>query len=589
MKIRFYTGFTKMNNSTERPTEKTHYIEYDGWFKESTSINTPVMQIDISPYTTPLDFKYCYIVDLNKFYFIQDVVSRTNTIWDYYLVEDCLATWRDNILQSSQYVLRSLVTHTDKSFVDDQIALSTDYLYYDVKIDGFIDTSTITSGCFCLGIQKDGAESGAFVAGSVSYYILSPSSLQKFINALVSLDLSGDTGLSKMATFSAVNPIQYIVSCVWLPFTLNKIIAQTGNSAESIGVLDWNSGVNGYRVKNTAIFSDRGRVLVSDIPKHPQKATYGRWVDVQASQYALTLRGYGQIALDPIITGACDQIIGDQYIDVTSGASVLKVYGKWADNNYTQFQSQMNAQLGVSIQLSQIQKDIYATATIMGNSVPIAMLDAVGGTSALTGAISNIAQSLDKAMSATTGSSGVPDISSAPQAAGNLLSDAFTVRKGSIADKAIKAGQYIYNQPMKMVRAYDAAHSGGGARHTQGGHFSTETKDRATPISDFTSKLNSALTSYMHNFGVTSGSVGSTGTFASLGGIDELYCYFQLYGSSAEPIAGSPECRWSTHISEYMRTNVEAFIQILNPRVHFGNTYEKAKIIDYMSGGMYLV
>lgn len=585
MKIRFYTDFKKMNNSTKKPKDDTlPAITYDGWFKEATSINTPVMQIDITPKTTPLDFVYCYIEDLGKYYFVQDIVSRTNTIWDYYLVEDCLATWRDKILNSSQYVIRSLMTKTDKSFVDDQMVLSADYEYHDIKIDGFIDTSTVTDGCFCLGIQKDGAESGAFVAGSVSYYILSPASLQQFINALISLDLSGDTGLSKMATFSAVNPIQYIVSCVWLPFTLNKIIAQTGNGAESIGVLDWNSGVSGYRVKNTAIYSDRGRVLVSDIPKHPQKAGYGRWVDVQASQYALTLRGYGQIGLDPIITGACDQIIGDQYIDVTSGASVLKVYGKWTSNNYTQFQSQMNAQLGVSIQLSQIQKDIYATATIMGSSVPVAMIDAVGGTQALTGAISNIAQSLDNAMSASTGSG----ISSIPQVAGNALNDAFSIRKGSIADKAIQAGQYIYNQPNRMMRSYEASH--GGAMHSQGGHFSRESKDRATPISDFASKLNSALTSYMHNFGVTSGSVGSTGTFASLGGIDELYCYFQLYGGFTHAIAGTPECRTAIHLSEYMNPNEgqEAFVQILNPRVNFGNTYEKAKIIDYMSGGMYL-
>lgn len=585
MKIRFYTDFKKMNNSTKKPEDDTlPSITYDGWFKEATSINTPVMQIDITPKTTPLDFVYCYIEDLGKYYFVQDIVSRTNKIWDYYLVEDCLATWRDKILNSSQYVIRSLMTKTDKSFVDDQMVLSADYEYHDVKIDGFIDTSTVTDGCFCLGIQKDGSESGAFVAGSVSYYILSPASLQQFINALISLDLSGDTGLSKMATFSAVNPIQYIVSCVWLPFTINKIIAQTGNGAESIGVLDWNSGVNGYRVKNTAIYSDRGRILVSDIPKHPQKAGYGRWVDVQASQYALTLRGYGQIGLDPIITGACDQIIGDQYIDVTSGASVLKVYGKWTANNYTQFQSQMNAQLGVSIQLSQIQKDIYATATIMGSSVPVAMIDAVGGTQALTGAISNIAQSLDNAISASTGSG----VSSIPQVAGNALNDAFSVRKGSIADKAIQYGQYIYNQPNRMMRAYEASH--GGAMHSQGGNFSRESKDRATPISDFASKLNSALTSYMHNFGVTSGSVGSTGTFASLGGIDELYCYFQLYGGFTHAIAGTPECRMAIHLSEYMNPNEgqEAFVQILNPRVNFGNTYEKAKIIDYMSGGMYL-
>ena len=105
MKIRFYTDFKKLNNSTKKPKDdQVPSITYDGWFKEATSINTPVMQIDITPKTTPIDFVYCYIEDLGKYYFVQDAVSRTSTIWDYYLVEDCLATKRDQILNSQQYV-----------------------------------------------------------------------------------------------------------------------------------------------------------------------------------------------------------------------------------------------------------------------------------------------------------------------------------------------------------------------------------------------------------------------------------------------------------------------------------------------------
>lgn len=587
MKIRFYTDFVKLNNSTKRPDDTTaNYLEYDGWFKQSTSLNTPIMQIQINR-DDPQDYKYCYIPALKKYYFVQDIVSRTNTIWDYYLTEDCLATHRDNILNSSQYVLRAYKGKNSRNFVDDQIPLTTDYSYNDVGLSGFIDTSIMGDGCFCLGIQKDSPESNnGFVAGSVSYYVMDSASLQRFINALISIDLSGTTGLSKMATFSAVNPIQYIVSCVWLPFNITKILGGVTTVSEDIGVLDWKSGVSGHRLTRTSIYSDRGHILLSSIPKHPQRTTYGTWVDQQASQYALTLRGYGQIALDPIIMGQADKIRGDQYVDLTSGASVLKLYGQW-NNDYTQFMSQANAQLGVSIQLSQIQKDVFATTTIAGTSVPIGALDAIGGTEVLTSAITAVAKAGDTIVASdnpvqtatSMASEAVSNtISSATQ--GSVLSD--------IASSVGSAVDFIWNEPTRRVRAYEANKTGG--LHSTGGHFdSTPTADRATPISDFADKLNSAITSYMHNFGVTTASVGSTGTFASFGGIDELYAYFQLYGDRPLYLVGKPECTRGK-LSEYMDTDgSNYFVQVKNPQVEFGNTYEKAKVMDYLTGGCYLV
>lgn len=581
MKIRFYKDFFKRSNSTKVPSDSNTYIEYEGSMKSATSLNTPIMSIDTEgqqPYT----YKYCEIVDFGKFYFIQDVVSRTRTIWDYYLTEDCLATFRESILNSYQFVVRATKPNAKYTIPDNLITMSTNYTYNLVKLSGFIDTSKIIDGCFCLGITKDGAESGSFVAGSVSYYIIDANSLNTFINDLISLNLTGTSGLSNMATFSAVNPIQYIVSCVWLPFKASKIAGQTGGSLETIGVLDWKSNTRGYRVSNTAIYSDRIRTMTTNIPKHPQRAELGSWIDQQASQYCITVRGYGQIALDPIIMGQSNAVVADQYIDVTSGASVLKLYGKVGD--YYNFMSQANAQIGISMQLSQIQKDVFATATINGTSVPIGVVDAYGGTQAITNAISAIGSAADKAYSSFQESAST---------VGNAINQMDWSGKSGVHDTR------KYNtvqEPFGWVKDSKTSQSGG--MHSRGGKITASGayrsgNDRVTTFSDAAAAINQGLTSWMHNFGVTSASVGSTGTFASIAGIDELYCYFQLYADYNPALNGRPSCT-NGILKNYIDTDVngvkyESFVQCMNPSVQVGNTFENSKIISYLSGGCYII
>ena len=277
--------------------------------------------------------------------------------------------------------------------------------------------------------------------------------------------------------------------------------------------------------------------------------------------------------------GLSNKLIANQYVDVTSGASVLKLYGSISDSPV--FMNQMNAQIGISVQLSQVQKDIYATATIAGTTVPIGVIDALGGTQAITNAISQIASVGDKFISqvGTT-----PTVQSVATATGGLLQDAFTIDKGSIADKGITGIKNAYTRSQKILNPNTSMHS-------SGGHFSDNA--RVSAISDMASSLNSAITSYMHNFGLTPSSVGSTGSFCALGGDDYLFAYFQNYADRDEYLNGLPDCS-SGVLEDYVMKDssgnrLESFTQCQNPTFSYGNTFEQAKVLNYLSGGVFLV
>ena len=62
------------------------------------------------------EYNYVYIDTLDRYYWIKDWV-RNNGLWYGYCAEDVLASFRSDILNTTQYVLRSSTTY-DNSIID---------------------------------------------------------------------------------------------------------------------------------------------------------------------------------------------------------------------------------------------------------------------------------------------------------------------------------------------------------------------------------------------------------------------------------------------------------------------------------------
>lgn len=90
----------KRQNSTKRPTEV--YATADCVFKQPTSILAPILQLDGSVFGGA---NYAQIPAYgNRYYFVQDIVWLSNNIVEVHLACDLLASWKDEILDTTAFV-----------------------------------------------------------------------------------------------------------------------------------------------------------------------------------------------------------------------------------------------------------------------------------------------------------------------------------------------------------------------------------------------------------------------------------------------------------------------------------------------------
>ena len=92
MIVRFYQ-FSKRHKSTKIPGQTTPYIEREIKWKEDTKVTSPTILVSFEP----IDYNYVYIPKWNRYYFINDCSTYSNTLWQVSLVEDVLATFRGAI------------------------------------------------------------------------------------------------------------------------------------------------------------------------------------------------------------------------------------------------------------------------------------------------------------------------------------------------------------------------------------------------------------------------------------------------------------------------------------------------------------
>lgn len=96
-----YAGkIAKRKNSTLQPTLNT---SFDVLLKTPTSLHTPTFTINAASF----DFNYLKWGD--RYYFVTDVVSRNNSLWEVSAVCDVLATYKMDILASTQFVCYSSI------------------------------------------------------------------------------------------------------------------------------------------------------------------------------------------------------------------------------------------------------------------------------------------------------------------------------------------------------------------------------------------------------------------------------------------------------------------------------------------------
>ena len=332
--------FKKRENSTKRPDASTTQKEHKAVLKMPTSLLRPEITFDFGLKGNPSFYNYAYISDLgNRYYFIRDWTVSEGHLWIAHLEVDVLASWKVSIGESTQYVKRSSFTY-DGGILD-PIYPTKQPPEITITKDASPWTTALESGSYVLGIinNKDGG------MGAAHYYLFTQSRMNTLMKYLLgNTDYVGSISeVSDQLLKVLFNPLQYIVSCIWYPFSI--IPDETGNltKLDTTPIGWWELDVPCYQLNITL------KYFTSTVPvtKHPQATIRGEYLNKQPyTTYTLYYPGVGSIALDPSLI-TTDNVVVQCAVDLIANQARLTI-------SSAGLVSVQYSQIGVSIQLAQM-------------------------------------------------------------------------------------------------------------------------------------------------------------------------------------------------------------------------------------------
>lgn len=317
--------FGKKLNSTKLPLVAG--ITVRGNLRTPTTILNPVIEIS---YNGMPDFNYCRIVEFGRYYYITNVTCETDALWTLTLSEDVLASYRDEIGDIDAYVLRSSYDADgeiiyDGNIVDSTYPITAEAATYIVNsIESPFSGDDDEAGCFIVGIINSSSGTGA-----TTYYAMTPYEFRNFnaylFNSVNWLDISASE-ISDNLQRALINPYQYIVSCMFCPFTVNQLNVR-GMFAPTKSAIKfgwWTAGsLTAYEVPNWSFI--RGTASIT-IPKHPQQNIRGKYLNLSPySAYTLRFYPFGTLTLDSQILAGYSTLELEYIIDMPTGMGTLNL------------------------------------------------------------------------------------------------------------------------------------------------------------------------------------------------------------------------------------------------------------------------
>ena len=149
MNITFYS-FAKKANSTKQPPANSGTV-LSCQLKADTDMLNPTLVINNTPLAWNPIWNYCYIPGFKRYYFINSWTWR-NGIWECGCTVDALASWKTDIGNNIEYILR-----TDSTVVYNDAITDTMYpATTDIDLNQYFLTSAfvsdISDGIYVVGI-----------------------------------------------------------------------------------------------------------------------------------------------------------------------------------------------------------------------------------------------------------------------------------------------------------------------------------------------------------------------------------------------------------------------------------------------------
>ena len=340
-------AFSKRSNSTLRPSGNGFITTCEA--HDPVNIMAPLMKFNLS---SVIDYNYMYVQDWDRYYWI-DSWTYDKGIWLATCSIDPLASWRNSIGDMTEYVLRSSYDF-DGDIVDTTYPLQAETEVVQNYLPDWSVSSGAT-GCHVVGIVGANGlveyykidnlpEFGAYMFGT------NPNST--LWDEIIADDPGVQAGGYPSFMKAQFNPLQYVVSCIWYPFSI-----PTSGSKVHVYFGYFDSGYQAYKINRSSygLFSSR-----IPLHNHPQY-TRGRYLNYAPyTRLRLSALPWGEVDLDTtkFSNKPTNHIYLVAMLDPVTGSTKLYVM-----NGDSETILVLVGQIGVTEQLSQVLKDNLATVT----------------------------------------------------------------------------------------------------------------------------------------------------------------------------------------------------------------------------------
>lgn len=429
-------NMNKKRNSSKQPINTDIYKTVTGNFVEDSSMFAPVFTLSRDEVLNIAKFNYFSIAwpsdsaVTTRYYWVKDKVAQKDGTLKVSGFEDCFATFRTHISNSSFYVKRSDYSYRDE-LPDTSFSIGSEpkHIYHKALLE-VTDSDNVTvhfpyspydtDGVYIVGVAApetiDGshitpADTSEFKRGGIKYYTFNPSDMYDFIKAMERMQV-GRGADYKMTDF--------IVSCMYLPIDIKCFgLEWAVDTKNTYFMLSYNEDTNqGYWVSITnrhyiSSIADLGTVHIQQVvdPKdandnyltHPQYSSYGKMANAQPFvKVTLTDAMVGSIELPAYPLSRLVSYNIEYVLDLVTGYITINCH----PIGVQPIIHSVSSSIGVPIALSAISTDSYvnrkmaqtarnktaATTMIspvlgavggaMSGGVPGAIVGAVGGLAA---------------------------------------------------------------------------------------------------------------------------------------------------------------------------------------------------------------
>lgn len=353
-KVNFY-NFKKNIKSTAIPTITP--TVFDCTLKERTSILKPSLLLQIGITAAPISSNYCYIPDFGRYYFVVDWIND-GLQWICDLISDPMASFKSDIGNSSQYILRC-ASEYDDNIVDSAYPTAGGYITTTTVIpvagsaEGyepfkkFVDQ--YADGIYIVGIIND--ESSGKVGGALSYYVMDHQAFKGMMSQILQnvdyLNVN-PSEISPELLKVLVEPMQYIKSLLWFPIALSDLNTDDWPFFSKLNFGFWETGLfAGGRVLDVGIYK-----MVADLPlpNHPQVESEFSYLNLSPYR-KLTLKfpPFGDIELDMLQMYSLDHVQIRIIIDFITGDAKLNIVKVDPLNDVILMSAQANVSVAMDI------------------------------------------------------------------------------------------------------------------------------------------------------------------------------------------------------------------------------------------------